>query len=195
MLIEKLKDYNIILGSASLRRKELLARLDVEFSIKTTDKEENYPKNLEINEIGKFLAKQKADIIARDLEKNYLLITADTIVSQNSEVIHKPKNKQDAIEILRKLSGNSHKVITGVCITSSEKQIVFSSITDVFFTNLSDEEINFYIEIYEPFDKAGAYGIQEWIGFIGIKKIIGSYNNVVGLPTAELYNHLVQFTG
>jgi septum formation protein len=195
MLIEKLKDYNIILGSASLRRKELLARLDVEFSIKTTDKEENYPKNLEINEIGKFLAKQKADIIARDLEKNYLLITADTIVAQNSEVIHKPKNKQDAIEILRKLSGNSHKVITGVCITSSEKQIVFSSITDVFFTNLSDEEINFYIERYEPFDKAGAYGIQEWIGFIGIKKIIGSYNNVVGLPTAELYNHLVQFTG
>jgi len=195
MLIEKLKDYNIILGSASLRRKELLARLDVEFSIKTTDKEENYPKNLEINEIGKFLAKQKADIIARDLEKNYLLITADTIVSQNSEVIHKPKNKQDAIEILRKLSGNSHKVITGVCITSSEKQIVFSSNTDVFFTNLSDEEINFYIERYEPFDKAGAYGIQEWIGFIGVKKIIGSYNNVVGLPTAELYNHLVQFTG
>ena len=195
MLIEKLKDYNIILGSASLRRKELLARLDVEFSIKTTDKEENYPKNLEINEIGKFLAKQKADIIARDLEKNYLLITADTIVAQNSEVIHKPKNKQDAIEILRKLSGNSHKVITGVCITSSEKQIVFSSITDVFFTNLSDEEINFYIERYEPFDKAGAYGIQEWIGFIGVKKIIGSYNNVVGLPTAELYNHLVQFTG
>ncbi len=195
MLIEKLKDYNIILGSASLRRKELLARLDVEFSIKTTDKEENYPKNLEINEIGKFLAKQKADIIARDLEKNYLLITADTIVAQNSEVIHKPKNKQDAIEILRKLSGNSHKVITGVCITSSEKQIVFSSITDVFFTNLSDEEINFYIERYEPFDKAGAYGIQEWIGFIGIKKIIGSYNNVVGLPTAELYNHLIQFTG
>lgn len=195
MLIEKLKDYNIILGSASLRRKELLARLDVEFSIKTTDKEENYPKNLEINEIGKFLAKQKADIIARDLEKNYLLITADTIVAQNSEVIHKPKNKQDAIEILRKLSGNSHKVITGVCITSSEKQIVFSSNTDVFFTNLSDEEINFYIERYEPFDKAGAYGIQEWIGFIGIKKIIGSYNNVVGLPTAELYNHLVQFTG
>ena len=193
MLIEKLKDYNIILGSASLRRKELLARLDVEFSIKTTDKEENYPKNLEINEIGKFLAKQKADIIARDLEKNYLLITADTIVAQNSEVIHKPKNKQDAIEILRKLSGNSHKVITGVCITSSEKQIVFSSNTDVFFTNLSDEEINFYIERYEPFDKAGAYGIQEWIGFIGVKKIIGSYNNVVGLPTAELYNHLVQF--
>ena len=195
MLIEKLKDYNIVLGSASPRRKELLAELELEFSIKTTDEKEDYPRNLEINEIAKFLAKQKAGIITRDLEKNYLLITADTIVVQNSEVIHKPKNKQDAIEILRKLSGNSHKVITGVCITSSEKKIVFSSITDVFFSNLSDEEINFYIERYKPFDKAGAYGIQEWIGFIGIKKIIGSYNNVVGLPTAELYNHLIQFTG
>ena len=193
MLIEKLKNYNITLGSKSLRRKELLAELELEFSIKTTDEKEDYPKDLEINEIAKFLAKQKANIIARDIEKDDLLITADTIVVQNSEVIHKPKNKQDAIEILRKLSGNSHKVITGICITSSEKQIAFSSTTNVFFTNLSDDEICFYIEKYKPFDKAGSYGIQDWIGFIGIEKIIGSYNNVVGLPTAELYNHLVQF--
>jgi septum formation protein len=193
MLIEKLKNYNLVLGSASPRRKELLAKLELEFSITTTNEKEDYPKELEINEIAEFLAKQKADIIARELEKDYLLITADTIVAQNSEVIHKPKNKQDAIRILKELSGNSHKVITGVCITSFEKQIVFSSITDVFFTNLSDEEINFYIERYKPFDKAGAYGIQEWIGFIGIKKIIGSYNNVVGLPTAELYQKLKLF--
>ena len=193
MLIEKLKDYNIVLGSASPRRKELLAELGLEFSIKTTDEKEDYPKDLEINEIAKFLAKQKANIIARDIEKDYLLITADTIVVQNSEVIHKPKNKQDAIEILRKLSGNSHKVITGICITSSEKQIVFSSITNVFLTNLSDDEICFYIEKYKPFDKAGSYGIQDWIGFIGIEKIIGSYNNVVGLPTAVLYQKLKLF--
>ncbi len=193
MLIEKLKDYNIVLGSASPRRKELLAELELEFNIKTTDEKEDYPKDLEINEIAKFLAKQKANIIARDIEKDDLLITADTIVVQNSEVIHKPKNKQDAIEILRKLSGNSHKVITGICIKSSEKQIAFSSITNVFFTNLSDDEICFYIEKYKPFDKAGAYGIQEWIGFIGIEKIIGSYNNVVGLPTAELYQKLKLF--
>ena len=193
MLIEKLKNYNLVLGSASPRRKELLAELELEFSIKTTDEKEDYPKDLEINEIAEFLAKQKADIIARELEKDDLLITADTIVVQNSEVIHKPKNKQDAIEILRKLSGNSHKVITGICITSSEKQIVFSSITDVFFTNLSDDEICFYIEKYKPFDKAGSYGIQDWIGFIGIEKIIGSYNNVVGLPTAELYQKLKLF--
>ena len=193
MLIEKLKNYNIVLGSASPRRKELLAELELEFSIRTTDKEEDYPKDLEINEIAKFLAKQKANIIARDIEKDYLLITADTIVVQNSEVINKPKNKQDAIEILRKLSGNSHKVITGICITSSEKQIVFSSITNVFFTNLSDEEICFYIEKCKPFDKAGSYGIQDWIGFIGIERIIGSYNNVVGLPTAVLYQKLKLF--
>ena len=146
MLIEKLKNYNIILGSKSLRRKELLAELELEFSIKTTDKEEKYPKKFEAKEVAIFLAKQKANTIAKDLERDYLLITADTIVVQNGEIIHKPKQKQDAIEILRKLSGNSHEVITGVCITSSEKKIVFSSITDVFFTNLSDEEINFYIE-------------------------------------------------
>lgn len=193
MLIEKLKNYNIILGSASPRRKKLLAELEIEFIIKTTDKAEDYPKNLEVNEISKFLAKQKAKIIAIDLEKDYLLITADTIVTQHGEVIHKPKNKQDAVKILRKLSGNSHKVITGVCITSSEKQIVFSSITDVFFTNLSDDEISFYIEKCKPFDKAGSYGIQEWIGFVGIEKIIGSYNNVVGLPTVELYQKLKLF--
>ena len=193
MLIEKLKNYNIILGSKSLRRKELLAELELEFSIKTTDKEEKYPKKFEAKEVAIFLAKQKADIIARELEKDYLLITADTIVAQNSEVIHKPKNKQDAIRILKELSGNSHKVITGVCITSFEKQIVFSSITNVFFTNLSDAEISSYIAKCKPFDKAGSYGIQEWIGFIGIEKIIGSYNNVVGLPTAELYQKLKLF--
>lgn len=193
MLIEKLKNYNIALGSASPRRKELLAELGVDFIIKTTEKAEEYPKDLEINEIAKFLAKQKAKIIEIDLEKDYLLITADTIVIQHGEIIHKPKNKQDAIEILKKLSGNSHTVITGVCITSSKKQIVFSSITDVSFTNLSNDEINFYIEKYKPFDKAGSYGIQDWIGFIGVDKIIGSYNNVVGLPTAELYQKLKLF--
>ena len=193
MLLEKLKNYNITLGSSSPRRKQLLAELGIEFTIKTTQKEERYPEKLDGAEISEFLAKQKANSISEELLGNYLLITADTIVVQNNEVIHKPKNKQDAIEILRKLSGNSHKVITGICIKSSEKQIVFSSITNVFFTNLSDDEICFYIEKYKPFDKAGAYGIQEWIGFIGIEKIIGSYNNVVGLPTAELYQKLKLF--
>ena len=194
MLNDKLKQYNIVLGSASPRRKDLLTGLEVEFTIITTQKEEKYPKNLEKKEVAEFLAKQKADSIAKDLQKCYLLITADTIVTKNSEIIHKPKDKQDAINILRKLSADSHEVITGVCIKSAKKEVVFSSTTKVFFSNLSDDEINFYIERYKPFDKAGSYGIQEWIGFIGIEKIIGSYNNVVGLPTDELYQKLKLFT-
>ena len=193
MLIDKLKKYNIVLGSASPRRKDLLTELGIAFSIIPTQKEEKYPKNLKEKKVAEFLAKQKSDTITKDLKKPYLLITADTIVTQNSEIIHKPKDKQEAIDILKKLSGNSHKVITGVCIKSVEKEVVFSSITEVFFTNLSDDEINFYIERYKPFDKAGSYGIQEWIGFIGIKKIVGSYNNVIGLPTAELYQKLKLF--
>ena len=193
MLIDKLKQYNIILGSASPRRKDLLTKLGIAFSIIPTQKEEKYPKNLKEKKVAEFLAKQKSDTITKDLKKPYLLITADTIVTQNSEIIHKPKDKQDAINILRKLSGHSHKVITGVCIKSAKKEVVFSSITKVFFTNLSDDEINFYIERCKPLDKAGSYGIQDWIGFIGIEKIIGSYNNVVGLPTDELYQKLKLF--
>ena len=193
MLIDKLKQYNIILGSASPRRKDLLTELGIVFSIIPTQKAEKYPKSIEEEEVAEFLAKQKADTMTEDLKNPYLLITADTIVTQNSEIIHKPKDKQEAIDILKKLSGNSHKVITGVCIKSVEKEVVFSSITEVFFTTLSDDEINFYIEKYKPFDKAGSYGIQEWIGFIGIKKITGSYNNVVGLPTDELYQKLKLF--
>tara|TARA_B110000196_G_scaffold273402_1_gene249810 strand:+ start:1042 stop:1626 length:585 start_codon:yes stop_codon:yes gene_type:complete len=193
VLTKKLKNYNIILGSASPRRKQLLAELGIEFTIKTTQKEEHFPEKLEGAEIAEFLAKQKADLISGELSANYLLITADTIVMKGNEILHKPKDKDDAIRILNNLSGKSHKVISAVCIKSAKKEVVFSSITEVFFTNLSDDEINFYIERCKPFDKAGSYGIQEWIGFIGIKKIIGSYNNVVGLPTAKLYQKLKLF--
>ncbi|MEC9209819.1 MAG: Maf family nucleotide pyrophosphatase [Bacteroidota bacterium] len=193
MLIEKLKNYTITLGSASPRRKQLLTELGIEFTIKTTKKEEHYPEKLDGVEIVEFLAKQKANSISEELLGNYLLITADTIVVQKNKILHKPKDKGEASRILKNLSGKSHKVISGICIKSAEKEVIFSSITEVFFTNLSDEEINFYIERYTPLDKAGSYGIQEWIGFIGIKKIIGSYNNVVGLPTAELYQKLKLF--
>ena len=193
MLTKKLKNYNIILGSASPRRKQLLAELGIEFTIKTTQKEEHFPEKLEGAEIAEFLAKQKADLISGELSANYLLITADTIVMKDNELLQKPKDTDDAIRILNNLSGRSHKVISAVCIKSAKKEVVFSSITEVFFTNLSDDEINFYIERCKPFDKAGSYGIQEWIGFIGIKKIIGSYNNVVGLPTAKLYQKLKLF--
>ena len=193
MLLEKLSKYNIILGSASPRRKKLLEALGIKFSIKTTRKEESYPDNLEKKEIAEFLAKQKSDFILTELSGNYLLITADTIVVQNNKILHKPKDKEDSIRILQDLSGSNHKVISGVCIKSEKKEITFSSVTEVSFNDLSDEEIIYYIDNFKPFDKAGSYGIQQWIGYIGIKKINGSYNNVVGLPTNELYQKLKLF--
>lgn len=193
MLIEKLKNFTIILGSASPRRKQLLTELGIEFNIKTTQKEEKYPENLDGAEIAEFLAKQKAEVISKELTGNYLLITADTIVIQNNEILHKPTDKDDAQRILQNLSGKSHKVISGVCIKSAKKEVVFSSETEVTFNKLSEDEILYYIENFKPFDKAGSYGIQQWIGYIGIEKIKGSYNNVVGLPTAELYQKLKLF--
>ncbi|MDA0682337.1 MAG: Maf family nucleotide pyrophosphatase [Bacteroidetes bacterium] len=193
MLIEKLKNFTIILGSASPRRKQLLTELGIEFSIKTTQKEEKYPENLDGAEIAEFLAKQKAEVISKELTGNYLLITADTIVIQNNEILHKPTDKDEAQRILQNLSGKSHKVISGVCIKSAKKEVVFSSETEVTFNKLSEDEILYYIENFKPFDKAGSYGIQQWIGYIGIEKIKGSYNNVVGLPTAELYQKLKLF--
>ena len=195
MLIEKLNKYNIILGSASPRRKQLLAEIGVEFTIKITQKKECYPESLKGVEIAKFLAKQKANIISEGLEfsGNYLLITADTIVIHNNNLLHKPKDKDDAIRILQILSGNTHKVISGVCIKSVEKEVTLSSVTEVTFTPLLKNEILYYINNFNPFDKAGSYGIQDWIGYIGIEKINGSYNNVVGLPTNELYQKLKLF--
>ena len=193
MLIEKLKNFTIILGSASPRRKQLLTELAIEFSIKTTQKEEKYPENLDGAEIAEFLAKQKAEVISKELTGNYLLITADTIVIQNNEILHKPKDKDEAQRILQNLSGKSHKVISGVCIKTAKKEVVFSSETEVTFNKLSEDEILYYIDNFKPFDKAGSYGIQQWIGYIGIEKIKGSYNNVVGLPTAELYQKLKLF--
>lgn len=193
MLIDKLNNYNIILGSASPRRKKLLNDLGINFSIKTTQEEEHYPVCLDGPEIAEFLAKQKAEFLLNEISGNYLLITADTIVMQDDRIVQKPQNKDDAKRILQRLSDNDHKVISGVCIKSKIKEIVFSSITEVCFSNLSNSEINYYIERYKPFDKAGSYGIQEWIGAIGIEKINGSYNNVVGLPTSELYQKLKLF--
>lgn len=193
MLENKLSKYNIILGSASARRKELLKEMGVNFIIKTTKQEESYPKQLNQTEIARFLAKQKAKFISKELSGNFLLITADTIVIQNSNIIHKPNTKEHASKILQSLSNTKHKVISGVCLKSKTKEITFSSITNVWFNKLSKEEISYYIEKFNPFDKAGAYGIQEWIGYIGIKKINGSYNNVVGLPTADLHQKLKLF--
>ena len=193
MINEQLKKFTIILGSASPRRKELLSDIGLKFNTQTTDKEENYPTNLKEYEIVEFLAKQKAKFLSKNLRKADLLITADTIVSFKGELLNKPKDKQEAFNTLSKLSGNTHKVITGVCIKNHQKEIAFSTITLVNFKQLTREEIYYYINNFNPFDKAGAYGIQDWIGKIGIKSIEGSYSNVVGLPTTEVYQQLKLF--
>ena len=193
MLKELSKKYNIILGSASPRRKELLSDIGLKFSIQTTNKEEKYLLSLKEEEIAEFLAKQKSEFLSVNLQQNDLLITADTIVSFKNELLNKPKNKEEAFKTLNKLSGNTHKVITGVCLKSKNEEIVFSVTTLVTFKALSEDEINHYINKYNPYDKAGAYGIQDWIGKIGINNINGSYTNVVGLPISELYQHLKLF--
>ena len=193
MISEQLKKFTIMLGSASPRRKELLSDIGLKFSTQTTDKQEDYPTNLKEHEIAEFLAKQKTKFLSENLSKTDLLITADTIVSFKGELLNKPKNKEEAFSTLSKLSGNTHKVITGVCIKSHQKEISFSTITLVTFNTLTKKEINFYINNLNPFDKAGAYGIQDWIGKIGIKNIKGSYSNVVGLPTTEVYQQLKLF--
>ena len=193
MISEQLNKFTIVLGSESPRRKELLSNIGLKFSIQTTDKEEDYPANLKDHEIAEFLAKQKAKFLSEDLRKADLLITADTIVSFKGELLNKPENKEQAFNTLSKLSGNTHKVITGVCIKHHQKEIAFSAITLVTFNKLTKKEINFYINNFNPFDKAGAYGIQDWIGKIGVKSIEGSYSNVVGLPTDEVYQQLKLF--
>ena len=190
MPLKNLKKYNIILGSASPRRKRLLRDIEIDFKLKVSRKDECYPKSLEGTQIAEFIAKEKANTIASELSTNYLLITADTIVLHENKILHKPKCKEDAIKTLKDLSGKTHLVITGVCIKSNENEIVFSDKTYVSFSNISDKEIIYYIEKYKPFDKAGSYGIQEWIGNIAIDEIRGSYNNVVGLPTSKLYQYL-----
>ena len=193
MINEQLKKFTIILGSSSPRRKELLSDIGLEFSIQTTDKEEDYPTHLKEHKIAEFLAKQKATFLSVSLSKTDLLITADTIVSFKGELLNKPKNKKEAFNTLSKLSGNTHKVITGVCIKNHQKEVLFSVITLVTFNRLTEKEINFYINNFNPFDKTGSYGIQEWIGQIGISKIDGSYSNIVGLPISELYQKLNDF--
>ena len=193
MIIEKLRKYDVVLGSQSPRRKELLKDMGLNFKIKICDEKESYPEDLKAEDIAKFIAKQKADFLLKELSGNYLLITVDTIVLKNNKLLNKPKNKHDAIRILKDLSGIAHNVISGVCIKSIKKEVIFSCITKVQFNNLSESEINYYINKYKPYDKAGSYGIQEWIGTIGVKQIHGSFNNVVGLPTAELYQKLKLF--
>jgi len=196
MLLETLRQYNIILASASPRRAQLLKEMGLEFEVKPKHVDEIIPKNLSPKEIAEYLSKLKADAFSeKELGDKTLLITADTIVALKQEILGKPVDRLDAVKILKKLSGKSHQVITGVTLRSLLKQRTFSVKTEVDFKNLTDKEIDYYINTYKPYDKAGAYGIQEWIGHAAIEKINGSYFNVMGLPTHKLYEELISFAG
>lgn len=180
----------IILASQSPRRQQLLKDMGFNFRVMHSEAEEIYPDNLEIKQIPVYLAQLKANALKRILTENTILISADTIVAVDNEVLGKPEDEADAYRILKCISGRKHQVITGVCIKTISKEISFFAESNVFFRALSDDEINYYIQNYKPFDKAGAYGIQEWIGYIGIERIEGSYFNVMGLPTQMLYKEL-----
>jgi septum formation protein len=182
--------HSIILGSGSPRRKELLSSLGLSFTVKTKPTDENYPASMSPAEVPVYLAKKKAEALKDELKTDELLITADTIVVLNGEILGKPESLKEAKDMLRQLSGNKHEVITGVCILSSGQIKAFSVSTDVYFKVLKEDEINYYVTNFSPLDKAGAYGIQEWIGQIGVEKINGSYYNVVGLPTEKLWEEL-----
>jgi septum formation protein len=188
-----LPNYNYILASKSPRRQELLKSLGIEFVVITSEVEENYPDILTKEEIPVFLAELKAKHFKNQLKENDLLITADTIVWLNGEVIGKPENKNEAVKTLQKLSAQEHQVISGVCLTSIHKQKSFFSISNVRFKELSLSEIEYYVSEFNPIDKAGAYGIQEWIGYIGITHIEGSFYNVMGLPVQQLYSEIQNF--
>lgn len=183
-------NYKIILGSGSPRRQQFFSDFDLEFEIRVKEIEEVYPAHLKATEITNYLALLKANAFSGELLDNELLVTSDTIVWQNNCAIGKPKNFENAVEMLQNLSNKKHQVITSVCFKTNTKTEVFSEITEVTFTELSLNDIHYYLNTYKPYDKAGAYGIQDWIGLIGISKIEGSYTNVVGLPTHLVYDFL-----
>ena len=185
--------YKIILGSKSPRRQLLLKELGIPFTTLTKDTSEDYPADLKKEKVALYLSELKAQAFESDLTNDVLVITADTIVCVDDLILGKPTDEADAIRMLHLLSGRMHEVITAVCLRSKERQYSFWVKTDVHFKRLSKDEIRYYVTKYAPYDKAGAYGVQEWIGFIGIEKINGSYFNVMGLPLLELYQALLQF--
>ena len=190
MLSTKLSKYNVILASNSPRRQELIKSLNIPFSIKTKEVEEIYPTELQHNQITDYLAALKASPFTTELKEDDLLITSDTIVWLNNKALGKPKDYNEAFSMLKELSNTTHEVITSICLTSKNFQKTINDVTIVTFKELLDEEIDYYINTYKPFDKAGAYGIQEWIGKIGITKMEGSYFNVMGFPVHKLYKEL-----
>jgi len=190
-MLENLRNYKIILASGSPRRKELLGDLDLDFIVRPVENaDESYPKNLPTDDIALFIAGKKADAATKSIADDELIITADTIVVIGSQVLGKPKDIQGAKEMLRTLSGKTHKVITGVCLTTKNYSNRFSVMTEVEFSPLTEDEIDYYVEKYRPLDKAGSYGIQEWIGCVGVSGIKGSYFNVMGLPVQKIFHEL-----
>lgn len=190
MLKEKLKKYNVILASGSPRRQQFMKDLDLDFEIKLSDVEEVYPDTLEGAQITDFLAELKANALTDALKHNDIVITSDTIVWHEARALGKPKDYDDAFEMLMSLSGKTHEVITSVCIKTTSSTDTFNEITRVTFNTLTKDEVKYYLNNYKPYDKAGAYGIQEWIGLVAIAKVEGSYVNVVGLPVDKVYQHL-----
>lgn len=190
-MLENLNKYRVILASNSPRRKELLSGLGIDYVVRTLpDVDEAYPDTLAGGEIPEYISREKAAAYRPTMEEDELLITADTIVWLDGKVLEKPVDRQGAVEMLRLLSGKSHQVFTGVCLTTTEWQKSFVVSSDVLFDHLSEEEIEYYVDRYSPMDKAGAYGIQEWIGYIGVKSISGSFYNIMGLPVQRLYREL-----
>ncbi len=194
MLREQLKNHKIILASGSPRRQQFFRDLDLDFEIRLKETEEVYPPNLIEEDITNYLAVLKSDAFEGELQKNEILITSDTIVWHENKALGKPKDYEDAFLMLQSLSNKTHKVITSVCFKTKTKTKVISETTLVTFHPLSNEQIKYYLEHYRPFDKAGSYGIQEWIGFVGVAKIEGSYPNVMGLPIDKVFQYLQNIT-
>lgn len=191
--MDNLKKYKVILASNSPRRKELLAGLGVDYEVRTLpDVDESYPEILQGADIPLYIAKEKADAYVAMMQPGELMITADTIVWLDDKVLGKPWDREDALQMLRTMSGRTHEVFTGVCITTTDWQRSFTAQTEVRFATLSEEEIAYYVDNFQPMDKAGAYGVQEWIGFIGVENISGSYYNIMGLPVQKLYRELLK---
>lgn len=190
MLKEKLKKYTLILASGSPRRQQFFKDLDLDFEIRLKDVEEIYPPELKAVEITDFLAELKANAFEGELKENEILVTSDTIVWHQNKALGKPKNAEDAFEMIKSMSNATHEVFTSVCFKTNSTSTLINDVTKVTFKDLTDEEILYYIENYKPYDKAGAYGIQEWFGFMAVAKVEGSYTNVMGLPTAKVYEYL-----
>jgi len=194
MLHDLLKPYDVILASGSPRRRELLTEMGINFTVRTKPGDESFSSTMPIHQVPGYLSEQKAIAFASDeLNDNQLVITADTIVVLENQILNKPFNPEEAYDMLELLSGKTHRVITGVTLMTTVKTHTFSVTTEVVFKKLTPDEIRYYVQNYKPFDKAGAYGIQEWIGHVAIERVDGSYFNVMGLPTHRLYEELIHF--